>query len=195
MQAPSYEQLATLLSVYGDAMSVSECHGLLCGMASCDRSLDGASWATRMLSGDLDEAVESGAEADIDEADRATLKAFFEETLRQLSDEELGFQLLLPDDDEALEERTAALSDWCEGYLYGLGLGGIKEFSGFSQEVQEFCGDLVEISRITFEEGDEGENDAAFFEIVEYVRMGALMVYDELGGAPGRPTEHKITFH
>jgi len=199
MQAPSYDQLAALLSAYGDAMSVSECHGVLCGMVSCNPALDGAEWAGRMLSGDLDEAVESDAGAEIDEADRAILKAFFDDTVRQMGDEELGFQPLLPDEEEALEERIAALGDWCDGYLYGLGLGGIKDFGSFSPETQEFCADLVEISHIAFDEGDEGGGESAFFEIVEYVRMGAMMVHDELrnlaAGRPAHVTEHKITFH
>ncbi len=199
MQAPSYEQIATLLSVYGDAMSVSECHGVLCGMVSGKPSLDGASWALRMLGGDLDEAVVVGANAEVDEADKATLMGLFDDTVLQLNDEEMIFQPMLPDEKEPLEERTAGLADWCEGYLYGLGLGGVKDFDSCSQEVQEFCGDLIEISRITFEDGDEGENETALFEIVEYVRMGALMVYEELSnlaaGKPPRATEHKITFH
>ena len=199
MQAPSYDQLATLLSAYGDAMSVSECHGVLCGMVSGNPSLDGAAWAIRMLSGDLDEPVANGAEAEVDEADKATLKALFDDTVRQMNDSELGFQPLLPDDDEALEDRTGALADWCEGYLYGLSLGGVKDFATCTPEVQEFCSDLVEISRISYEESEEGESETAFFEIVEYVRMGALMVYEELNnlasGKGAGPTEHKITFH
>jgi hypothetical protein len=198
MQAPSYDQIATLLSTYGDAMSVSECHGVLCGMASCNRSLGGDEWAGRMLSGDLDEAVSSAMAAEVDEADRATLKALFDDTVRQMNDSEMSFQLLLPDEDEALEERTAALADWCDGYLYGLSLGGIKDFEGCSEEVQEFCGDLVEISQISYEDSDEGENEKAFFEIAEYVRMGVLMVYEDMENPSTKPagvTEHKITFH
>lgn len=199
MQAPSYHQLATLLSAYGDAMSVSECHGVLCGMVSCNPALDGSDWAGRALSGDLDGTLEEGAEPEVDAADRATLKALVDDTKLQLNDEELGFQPLLPDEDELLEDRIAALGDWCEGYLYGLGLGGLKDFTAFSPEAQEFCADLVEISHISFDEGDEGGNEEAFFEIVEYVRMGALMVHEELAnlaaGKPPRFTESKITFH
>ncbi len=199
MQAPSYDQVAILLSTYGDAMSVPECHGVLCGMVSADPKLDGNTWAVRMLTGDLDEALANGMAVEVDEADKAVLKALFDDTLLQINDPELAFQLLLPDDDEGLEGGTAALADWCEGYLYGLSLGGIKDFDGCTPEVQEFCGDLVEISHITFETGDEGDNEAALFEIVEYVRMGALMVYEELSnpamGKTGSPSEHKITFH
>lgn len=199
MQVPSYDQVATLLSTYGDAMSVPECHGVLCGMVSANPALDGNTWATRMLSGDLDGALANGAAVTVDDADKATLKALFDDTLLQMNDPELAFQLLLPDEDEGLEGNTAALADWCEGYLYGLSLGGIQSFDGCTPEVQEFCGDLVEISHITFEAGDEGDSEAALFEIVEYVRMGTLMVYEELNNPTAaqtpRPSEHKITFH
>lgn len=198
MQAPSYDQLATLLSAYGDALSVSECHGLLCGMVSCNPAIDGNEWAGRLLSGDLEGDGEAGA-VEVDDADRATLKALFDDTLLQMNDVELGFQPLLPDDEEALEERITALGDWCDGYLYGLSLGGLKEFSAFSAEAQEFCADLVEISHISFDEEEEGGNEEALFEIIEYVRMGALMVHEELAnlaaGRPPRISENKITFH
>ncbi len=201
MQAPSYDQVATLLSVYGDAMSVPECHGVLCGMVSADPGLDGNGWAVRMLSGDLDGALANGAVVAVDEADKAVLRALFDDTLLQMNDAELAFQLLLPDEDEdeGLEGSLAALADWCEGYLYGLSLGGVKSFDACTPEVQEFCGDLVEISHITFDAGDEGDNETALFEIVEYVRMGTLMVYEELSnpsaGRSPRASEHKITFH
>lgn len=199
MQAPSYDQLAALLSAYGDAMSVSECHGVLCAMVSCDPSLDGGDWAGRLLSGELDGTAEAGSGTAVDAGDREALKALVDDTRKQLADEELGFQPLLPDEEETIDERISALGDWCEGYLYGLSLGGIKEFTAFSPEAQEFCADMVEISHISFEEGEEGGNEEALFEIIEYVRMGALMVNEELAnlaaGRPPRFTEHKITFH
>lgn len=199
MSAPNYDELATLLSAYGDAMSVAECHGVLCGMVSCNPALDGGDWAGRLLSGELDGTTQEGGAIEVEAGDRATLKALVEDVKAQLADEELEFQPLLPDDEEQIDERIAALGDWCEGYLYGLSLGGLKEFTAFSPEAQEFCADLVEISHISFDDDDDSGNEEALFEIVEYVRMGALMVHEELAnlaaGKPPRYSEHKITFH
>ena len=38
---------------------------------------------------------------------------------------DMEFEPLLPDDEAPLEERTAALAQWCQGFLYGLGSGSI----------------------------------------------------------------------
>ena len=36
----------------------------------------------------------------------------------------LDFEMLLPEDDELIEERADALGAWCEAFLAGLGLSG-----------------------------------------------------------------------
>ncbi len=180
---PTFDELTSLLSAYGDAFGASECHGILCAMASCLPGLDGESWAQRMLSGEV-EAVLQGevlTVGEVDAADKETLKTLFDDSVKQLADPELGFQLLLPDDDTSLQLRTAALASWCDGYMYGLSLAGIKEFRGFSEPVQEFSRDLVEIARLSHDEDDDSEKgETAFFDISEYVRMGVLMLRDEL---------------
>lgn len=183
MPAPAYDDLDSLLSSYGGAFGASECHGILCAMASCQLQLDGETWAKRMLSGEM-EAVLEGTDSGgggIDAADKEALKALFDDSVKQLADPDLGFKLLLPDDDTSLDTRTEALAGWCEGFLYGLALGGIKEFNMFSEPVQEFAQDLTEIAQLSHEDGDDTETgESAFFDISEYVRMGALMIRDEL---------------
>ncbi len=181
---PAYDDLASLLAAYGDAFSASECHGILCAMVSCQPGLEGEAWARQMLGGEI-EAVLEGTDipsgGDVDASDKEALKALYEDAVKQLADPELGFQLLLPDDDTSLDQRTEALGSWCTGYLYGLSLGGIKEFSAFSEPVQEFAQDLVEIARLSHEDEDGNEaGETAFFDISEYVRMGVLMLRDEL---------------
>ncbi|ALP51968.1 hypothetical protein Tel_01780 [Candidatus Tenderia electrophaga] len=196
---PAYDEVAALLSAYGDAFGAAECHGMLCAMASCQPGLDGDSWARRMLGGEVEAVLEgemSGG-AEVDSADREALSALYDDTVRQLADPELGFQLLLPDDEVSLQQRTAALASWCQGYLYGLSLGGIKDFQGFSEPVQEFARDLAEIARLSHdEEDDAAAGESAFLEVSEYVRMGVLMLRDELlneGGegpeSPGAPED------
>ena len=191
LPAPAYDDLASLLSTYGDAFSASECHGILCAMASCQPGLDGEAWARQMLSGEI-EAVLEGSDVPsgggVDAADKEALKALFEDSVKQMADPDLGFQLLLPDDETPLDARTQALAQWCAGYLYGLSLGGIKEFSAFSEPVQEFTQDLVEIARLSHEDGDDNEaGETAFFDVSEYVRMGVLMLRDELLNMGGQP--------
>lgn len=183
MPAPAYDDLDSLLSTYGDAFGASECHGILCAMASCQPQLDGETWARRMLSVEVDAAPEGSdlSGGGVDAADKEALMALFDESAKQLADPDLSFQLLLPDDDASLDSRTEALAGWCEGYLYGLALGGIKEFGIFSEPVQEFTQDLSEIAQLSHEDDDDAvAGETAFFDISEYVRMGVLMIRDEL---------------
>ncbi|HHJ81257.1 MAG TPA: YecA family protein [Candidatus Tenderia electrophaga] len=195
MPPPAYDDLDSLLSSYGGAFAASECHGILCAMASCQPQLDGETWARRMLSGEMEAVLDGTASGGVDAADKEALKALFDDAVKQLADPGLGFKLLLPDDDTSLDTRTEALAGWCEGFLYGLALGGIKEFNMFSEPVQEFAQDLAEIAQLSHEEGDDTETgESAFFDISEYVRMGVLMVRDELsrldgpsGAATGAP--------
>ncbi len=91
-------------------------------------------------------------------------------------DDSFQFRLLLPDDEQALEERVIALGEWCQGFLAGLGEGGLTENNAKSIETAEILHDLSQIAQIhNYEYSDESEND--YVELEEYVRMVLLMLY------------------
>lgn len=90
-------------------------------------------------------------------------------------------ELFLPDDSCPLAERSEALVQWCEGFLNGLGFTGLPEFDLLSDEGREVIQDLYKICRIDVENiAETGEDEEiAFMELVEYVRMGAMLLYEE----------------
>ena len=93
-----------------------------------------------------------------------------------------------------LHERSDALSDWCTGFLFGLGLAGKDVTEVLSDDAREVVADLTEFTRLdTEEESGEGA-EKAFAEIVEYLRVGVLLIYEELARArataPGRNRLH-----
>ena len=80
-----------------------------------------------------------------------------------------------------MSSRTEALSQWCAGFLYGLALGGFREDVEMPGDVTEVMKDIYEISRARFAYEDPQEADeTAYMEIVEYVRMSTLLLYEEL---------------
>ncbi len=90
---------------------------------------------------------------------------------------------MLPDDDEHLGERTAALAHWCSGFLYGLGVSGVTESTQLPGEAAEVLGDLAKIASVDYELDEPGEaEEQAYEEVVEYVRVGALLVFESLRG-------------
>ncbi len=127
------------------------------------------------------------------EALHEALTEAWQSTVAQFDDEEFGFTLWLPDDDEPLEERTVALARWCSGFLAGLGSGG--QLDALSEEAREAIGDLQDIARAELSappgDGPESEEDeTAFAEIVEYVRVVALVLREDFRGPQANEVIH-----
>jgi len=154
------------------ATSLSEIHGVLCGML-CIRDINAAEWLRHGRR-------EFGNGHDFGPQTHAAWLALLQETTRQLDDDELGFMLLLPDDDTHLPDRVEQLSDWCRGFLFGLTLCGLGE-QPLVPAVQEFMHDVTQIARAGFDNTDNVEDDEqAYAEIVEYLRVGVMLTYREL---------------
>ena len=167
----------------GLGLDAAECHGTLCGLLCASDMVKGAAWVNQVLTGrlDLPEAEVPPLQGGSHGEEHALLLILYKETVGQLEDPEYGFSLLLPDDDAPLAQRVESLSRWCQGFLAGLGLGGLQDQSKLPGDSSEVMRDFVEISRLGHGEGDDGnEDETAFAEIVEYVRMAVLLVYEEL---------------
>jgi hypothetical protein len=100
----------------------------------------------------------------------------------------MEFELLLPPDERFIEVRTAALAQWCQGFLYGLGAGSVPDASELPGDTGELVRDFGEISRAGVDATqDEESNEAAYTELVEFVRVGVQLLFEELA-ALRRPT-------
>lgn len=171
----TYESLEGALARAEASTDAAETHGLICGLLCAAGRLDENLWLAHIY----EEPPEAGNLA-VQQANR-TLLALAEVTRESLYSPELDLQLLLPDDESPLADRAEALSAWCDGFLSGLGLGGVTEYSIRSAEVKEVLRDLAEISRAGFDADEPGEDDeVAYMEIVEYLRMGTLLISEEL---------------
>lgn len=160
-----------MLQTLQSSIAAAESHGCLCGALCTTQEYALDSW--------LDELV---PEPQADPADdRAPLRLLFADTVRDLRGDDMEFQLLLPDDDDPLVERASALSQWCQGFLYGFGTGHAVPREELTAEVEEVLRDLTHISQASVETGaDAEEEEQAYAEIVEYVRAGVQLIHDEL---------------
>jgi uncharacterized protein YgfB (UPF0149 family) len=167
----TFPEVAHVLQTLHSSLAAAESHGCLCGALCTTQQYPIESW--------FDEIV---PDADADPSDeRAPLRLLFADTLRALRGDEMEFELLLPDDDAALLERALALSQWCQGFLYGFGIGQAVPREQLSREVEEVLRDLTHISQASVETGgDAEEEEQAYVEIVEYVRAGVQLIHDEL---------------
>jgi len=157
-----------------DAMAgASETHGILCGQLCAGSRLSGLGWLKQFLPlvGVKREPWESLTKK------LYSLRHFCEEDLESNA---LNFQLVLPDDEEVIEVRLNALSEWCSGFLAGFGSISLQS-KVLPEEVSSVLKDLQSISQVDVasadEQGEEGEGD--YFEVVEYVRMAVISLYQE----------------
>jgi len=171
------DDLGRVLRAAGATVEAAEAHGMFCGRAC----LEGAG-AIRLWGEDLLDGTEAGnvlvAEC------RSALDALAADSLLKLEAGEMTFALLLPDDNDSIHIRTAALADWCHGFMHGLVVAGGGDQGPANDVLQdEIAGEILEdFSEITkagaaSDEGEESER--AFVELVEYVRVSVQLIYDE----------------
>lgn len=173
----SHDELEQLLRAADAEGGASEAHGLIAGIICAGGKPASELWLSHLLGDDSLSAA--AAEA------RKLLMRLHADILRQFNDDAFGFDMLLPGDDAPLSLRTECLSRWCSGFLYGLALGGFREGSDMPETVTEVMKDFYEISHARFAyEATDDADEAAYMEIVEYVRMSVLLLHEELQPVP-----------
>jgi yecA family protein len=189
---PDYQALTHALDKLDTGVMPSEVHGTLCGLLCANTGAEPDMWQQALWpnqpNGDL-----LAAEAN------EVFKQTHDITRIQLNDPNCEFQMLLPDDDDSLEQRVQALGDWCQGYLIGLSLGGIKDFAPLPEDAREIAKDMLEIARAGTSYDLEGseEDENAYAELVEYLRVGVLLINEELQPTQAPPVivDSNATIH
>jgi hypothetical protein len=170
MNQPDYAEIEQLLNAQRSLTDAAEAHGTLAGCLCALTDYGFQDWLREILP----EGRAEPAAAD-------TLYGLFTTTAAALEQTDMEFEPLLPSDAQSLEVRTAALALWCQGFLYGLGSGSIPDASGLPGDVGEIVRDLGEITRagVDDEQGEES-NEGAYAELVEFVRVGVQLLFEEL---------------
>ncbi len=180
MDPSNHDELEQLLARLQAGVEAAEVHGALAGFLCAGGRGRADNWGESLaLDAVLDAQTEGGADAD-------DLRALFEATADALADEDDAFAPMLPDDDTALASRANALVAWCRGFLGGVGLANPRARGALSEEAEEAIADLGRIaaSELSVEEGDADED--AYAEVLEFVRVAALLLRDECAAAAKR---------
>ena len=156
----NFDELADWLLTVDSQFSPAELHAALAGALCGGLRLSRQQWA--QFSFAVIGTAEQIAARYLDSAE-AALGGLADTQLALLSDEELQFQPFLPDDDQPIEQRTAALGDWCRGFLGGFAEARVRHAEAaesFSDTVQEALRDISAISRASVDgDGDDGDDD------------------------------------
>jgi uncharacterized protein YgfB (UPF0149 family) len=181
-EVADFDAVAQALAAAGSTVSAAEAHGCLCGAVCLRRDYVLAEWLDEILP----DAVASGDDV---------LAALRTRSVAALGGGEMEFEPLLPDDEQPLPVRVEALGAWCQGFLYGFGSAGTAGNARLPEDVEEVLADLAQISHAgaVDSESEEAEEEA-YAELVEFVRAGVQLVYDELeplrASQPAAGTSH-----
>ena len=191
-----YDTLNDALHRCGATWDAAQAHGLLSSRLAVASAAAGPDW--------LQQVLEGTNESDALRTECAgLLNALYQGTHRQLSERLSEFAPLLPDDSDSAPSRAAALGHWCEGFLHGLvsiDHGEALKQRLAKEPLADIIRDMLQLTRAAVEDdSDEEANEAAYAEIVEYVRVAAQLTYEELaefrGQASAMPSEPQETLH
>lgn len=170
MQA-DYKMITLLLTGNHVAHSPAELHGLLTGQL--------CSGVAAPDPDDLGELMDQHHH--LTPVVSKLVERLLSEATEQLTHPDYHFHPLLPPDETPLQERIVALGTWCDSFMVGFSAGFIRPDSALSPEAREILGDFGQFAAISDENQELTDQDEVdFMELVEYVRMAAITLYQQL---------------
>lgn len=164
---PAPSRVEAESSRLGLATSAWELHGALCGWLA-GGGADARGWLAQVFADAELPAPDAGSPLDL----------MREATAAQLADRSFEFELMLPDADASLAERSGALFDWCRGFVGAFGLAA-GEARGLSDESREALADLAKLATAEPQDDGDEEDEEALVEIEEFVRVAALLLHGD----------------
>jgi yecA family protein len=177
--ALTHAHLGAVLDGLKLGVGPSELHGSLTGFLGAGGKTEPRHWLGALH-------IEAPAAAAADPA----LIQLYRDCAAALDDPELRFEPLLPENDGTVDARADALVDWCRGFLGGLGLAGGSP-SSMSDDASEILRDIGTIAGSRFEYENAEEDESALEEVIEFVRVGVLLLHTEMTA----PKRRDITLH
>lgn len=177
-----FDTVQTALEQLGATADAAESHGTLSALL-----IDNAGFAT-WLGHTLDELPDKGNLLAAEQL--GLLEQLFEQTRDQLNDEDLSFELLLPDETDDFGLRLLGLAGWCQGFLYGFGASGAASEDALDDQARECLSDLLEISKLGYDEETSDDSERQYAEIVEHVRVVTLLLNESLNPLKAASSVH-----
>lgn len=179
-----FNEFADHLLDQGVLASPSQLHGCLSGLLGA-----GASQEPEYALSALRESLSLDLYGEL----ASRVMQLYSVTAAALQDDDYVFHPLLPDDDEEIALRTAALASWCEGFLAGFAyrVAAVDTSAALqSGEVGEVLRDIAAMAQAEageYEDEEDAENN--FSELVEYLRVAVMNVFMDIGAGVAERAE------
>ena len=167
-----YTQIESTLALAGVELTVSEVHGTVVGSI--------ANHLKTGISPDLLKLIEPDSDSNDGRYSHLSelLYELYRENSETLFESNEGYELLLPDDDEAISMRVEALANWSRGYLLGLLYNDRFSIDQLPESGSEIARDMMEIAEAAAGAGEEEEENWALGELEEYIKVGTQLIFE-----------------
>jgi len=172
-----YNQVRRDLDEMEALATPSEAQGVLIGMWIGAGPVSEARW--------LDELVGGQAPVSVPASVHALYSRLYDQLMAA---DNLGLDLLLPDDDQPLAKRLQGLIDLAQGALYGYGVENGPPPRALSTEAREVFDDLREIATLDPTTSGSEEDEFNLQEIVDYLSPALAVMYISLHPPLPTPT-------
>ena len=174
---PEWDEIADQLFNAGQTLNPSELHAVLVGLMGAGFHPDDKHHLEQTLAS-VEKVVGVQLQGElVDIVSRLNLA-----TLSAIVDTDYGFRILLPDDDDPIEQRLRSFSDWVTGFILGFTEGTmVRKASGLAiePEVADVLRDFAAIAQVETNQAETEEAEIQLEELIDYVRLAAVSIVQD----------------
>ena len=183
----NHEKFKSILGEHDFTATASEIHGLLTGLIAGGMFKGSDDFLIHMA-----ELFNNGLS--IKGSLKSATQTLANDIFDQFESEDMSFELLLLDEDETLTDQASELLNWVQYFLVGFGFNK-RDLKAASNDLREIIEDFTNITRMDTELEDNNESQADFYEIVEFIRISAVLCHQEFGKQVNEPKSPNKTIH
>lgn len=172
-QLPSFDEMANIFSAAGIFVHPSYAHGIWLGMIAGGMNCSPKAWADIIIG-------KPDSWNTLSTPVQHMLLALAEASVEQLGDSHYVLQLLLPDDEDELEDRLLSLGEFCDGFTEAFTNHSGEHTGLLDSDAAEAFADIRQVKELSLELSHEPEDEADYMEVLEYVRVGICLIHQSL---------------
>ena len=174
---PEWDEIADQLFNAGQTLNPSELHGVLVGLMGAGFDPDDKHHLEQTLAS-VEKAVGVQLHGElVDIVSRLNLA-----TLSAIVDTDYAFRILLPDDDDPIEQRLRSFSNWVTGFISGFTEGmTVRKAAGraIEPDVAEVLKDFATIAQVDTDQVETEDAQRQLEALVDYVRLAAVSIVQD----------------
>jgi uncharacterized protein YgfB (UPF0149 family) len=187
-QLPHFEEVANMFAAAMLDIHPSFVHGCWIGLIAGGRHHSPKQWVDFLIQ-------KPDAWGSLDLNLQHLFLSIAEASVEQLGDLHYVLQLLLPDDENELDYRVDALSEWCNGFVRAIKDSKIDVTTYLGNDAKEAFADMEEITEVSIDLDHDPQAEENYAEVVEYLRVAVSLIHQDILAGRTQAGQHSPYLH